>query len=56
MVAVQQWYKDDYLITTDRARMDIEAIHRYLPAQHGQPVEISRMDVAVRLYPVVCGV
>ncbi len=30
MVAVQQWCKDDYLITTDRARMDIEAIHRYL--------------------------
>ena len=25
-----EWYKDNYLVSTDREKLDVQAIHRYL--------------------------
>ncbi|MEM6160178.1 GNAT family N-acetyltransferase [Erwinia sp. P6884] len=29
-LAIQEWHKEDYLISTDKTKLDISAIHRYL--------------------------
>ena len=29
-LAIQEWRKEDYLISTDKTKLDISAIHRYL--------------------------
>jgi GNAT superfamily N-acetyltransferase len=46
---VQEWRRDDYLITTDRTRLDLPLIHRFLSSESywavGRAVEIVARSI-----------
>ncbi|HEX7479145.1 MAG TPA: GNAT family N-acetyltransferase [Polyangiales bacterium] len=49
-----QWRNDDYLVSTERARLDVELVHRFLSEQSYWAAGISRQRVERAIAHSVC--
>ncbi len=44
----QEWHKDNYLVSTDRKKLDVQAIHRYLTrSTWAKEIDLATVNVSI---------